>query len=193
MEALYPMAAGVSAQTDKELTTFIGRAHRDHLEEFFSVFRDRLQRPRFSEEDFERNKTQLLNFLEKSLRSSDDEELGKHAYESVLFAGHPYRHPVQGTVRGVNAITLEDVERFYREHYSFANLQLGLAGDIPDGFAERAREDFRRRAPRGRELQARPAGVGVGEGAPGPGRRPATGRGDRDQPRVSARRHPRGR
>ena len=35
MEALYPMAAGVSAQPDKEVTTFIGRAHRDHLEPFF--------------------------------------------------------------------------------------------------------------------------------------------------------------
>ena len=52
MEFLYPMAARVSAQPDKEVTTFIGRAHHDHLEEFFSVFRDRLQKPRFDPRGF---------------------------------------------------------------------------------------------------------------------------------------------
>ena len=30
MEALYPMASRVEAQADKEVTTFIGRTHRDH-------------------------------------------------------------------------------------------------------------------------------------------------------------------
>ena len=52
MERLYPMAAGVSAQPDKEVTTLIGRAHRDHLEDFYGVFRDLLQKPRFDAEDF---------------------------------------------------------------------------------------------------------------------------------------------
>jgi len=149
MEVLYPMAARVTAQPDKEVTTFIGRTHRDHLEDFFAIFRERLQKPRFDPEDFERNKTELLNFLTKSLRSANDEELGKQSLEWVMYEGHPYRHPVEGTVAGVESITLDDVKAFYRERYTFGNLQIGLAGDLPDGFPERVREDFRKALPKG--------------------------------------------
>ena len=164
MEFLYPMAARVSAQPDKEVTTFIGRAHRDHLEEFFSVFRDRLQKPRFDPEDFERNKDELLNFLQKSLRSSDDEELGKHSLEWVMYDGHPYKHPVEGTVQGVESITLDDVKAFYRDRYTFDNLQIGLAGDFPDGFSERVREDFKKALPRGEARSMALPAVARGEG-----------------------------
>jgi zinc protease len=125
------------------LTTFIGRAHRDHLEPYYAIFRERIQKPRFDPEDFERNKNELLNYLTKSLPSVDDEELGKKSLERELYRGNPYGHPVQGTVAGVQALTLDDVKSFYREHYTFENLQIGLAGDLPEGFADRVVEDFR--------------------------------------------------
>ncbi len=149
MEALYPLAAGLSAQTDKEVTTIIGRTHRDHLEDFYRVFRDLVQNPRFAPEDFGRNKTQILNYLEKSLRSANDEELGKQSLEWTMYANHPYRHPVQGTVEGVRALTLEDVKAFYKENYTLANLQMGLAGDLSDAFVTRVVEDFEKALPAG--------------------------------------------
>jgi len=147
MEALYPMAAEFSSQADNEVTTFVGRAHRDHLEPYYSVFRDRLQKPRFDPEDFERNKSELLNYLTKSLSSADDEELGKKSLERTLYAGHPYGHPVQGTVAGIQSLTLDDVKAFYRDHYTIENLQIGIAGDLPPGFADRVVEDFRKSLP----------------------------------------------
>ena len=147
MEALYPMAADFSSQPEKEVTTFVGRAHRDHLEPYYAVFRDRLQKPRFDRKDFERNKNDLLNYLTKSLPSADDEELGKKSLEWELYAGHPYRHPVQGTVAGVESITLDDVKAFYQEHYTTENLQIGIAGDLPEGFADRVVDDFRKSLP----------------------------------------------
>ena len=155
MKALYPMASRVGAQVDKEVTTFIGRTHRNHLEDFYGVLRDRIQRPRFDAADFERNKKELLNFVETSLRSANEEELGKHSLEWLLYDAHPYRHPVQGTVEGLQAITLDDVKAFYKESYTSENLQIGLAGDFPDGFAERVREDFEKSLPQG-EGQVKP-------------------------------------
>ncbi|MGH9323284.1 MAG: M16 family metallopeptidase [Vicinamibacteria bacterium] len=149
MEALYPMAADFSAQPDKEVTTFIGLAHRDHLEPYYAIFRDRIQKPRFDPQDFERNKNELLNYLTKSLPSADDEELGKKSFEWVLYDEHPYRHPVQGTIAGVEALAMEDVKDFYRKHYTFENLQIGIAGDLPEGFDARIAEDFRKSLPSG--------------------------------------------
>jgi zinc protease len=164
MEALYPMAAGFAAQADKEVTTFLGRAHKDHLEAYYSVFRDRLQNPRFDPSDFERNKKEILNYLTKTLPSADDEELGKASLEWVLYDGHPYRHPVQGTVSGVESLTLEDVKAFYREHYTFENLQLGLAGDLPEGLAARIAEDFRKSLPSGKPSATALPAVARGKG-----------------------------
>ena len=149
IEFLYPMAAEISSQTDKETTTFIGRVHRDHLDRFFSVFRNQLLKPRFAIDDFDRNKTELLNYLTKSLRSADDEELGKKSLEWVLFEGHPYRHPVSGTVVGLQSITLDDVKSFYAKNYTFSNLQIGLAGDFPETFAQHLEADFKKELPEG--------------------------------------------
>ena len=147
MEFLYPMAAEFSSQPDKEVTTFVGRVHRDHLEPYYAVLRDRLQKPRFDPQDFERNKNELLNYLTRFLPSADDEELGKKSLEWELYAGHPYRHPVQGTVASVQSLGLEDVKAFYQKHYTFENLQIGIAGDLPEGFADRVVEDFRKAMP----------------------------------------------
>jgi zinc protease len=155
IKALYPMASRVRAQADKEITTFIGRTHRDHLEDFYKVLRDRIQRPRFDAADFQRNKKELLDFVETSLRSANDENLAKHSLEWLLYDAHPYRHPVQGTVEGLQAITLDDVKAFYKESYTSENLQIGLAGDFPDGFAEGVREDFEKSLPQG-EGQVKP-------------------------------------
>ena len=66
-----------------------------------------------------------------------------------MYDGHPYKHPVEGTVQGVESITLDDAKAFYRARYTFDNLQIGLAGDFPDGFPERVREDFKKALPKG--------------------------------------------
>ena len=155
MKALYPMASRVGAQADKEVTTFIGRTHRDHLEDFYAVLRDRIQRPRFDAADFERNKKELLNFVETSLRSANEEELGKHSLEWLLYDAHPYRHPVQGTVEGLQAITLGDVKAFYKESYTSEKPANRDRSDFPDGFAKRVRKDFEKSLPQG-EGQAKP-------------------------------------
>lgn len=164
-EKLYPMAAIVSAEADKEVTTLVGRVHRDFLEDFYAVYQDLLLHPRFDPPDFERNRNQLLSYITKTLRGSDDEQLGKTMLEAMLYAKHPFGHPTQGTAAGLRSITLEDVKTFYRTHYNFAALRLGLAGDFPAGFEERVRKDFRKNLPAGPgapiELSQPPRGDGL--------------------------------
>ncbi len=164
-EKLYPMAAIVSAEADKEVTTLVGRVHRDFLEDFYTVYRDLLLHPRFDREDFERNRNQLLSYVTKTLRGSDDEQLGKTMLEEMIYSEHPFGHPTQGTAAGLRSITLEDVKTFYRTHYNFAVLRIGLAGDLPAGFEERVREDFRKGLSKGpgagAEISQPPRGDGL--------------------------------
>ena len=139
---LYPWAASIDAQADKEVTTLIGQAHRDHLEPFSAILRDLVLAPRFDLSDFERNREFLTNTLVSGLRGNDDEELGKEALNGMLYAGHPYGAPAIGTERGLEAITLDDVRSFHGRHYTRENLLIGVAGGYPPGFLSQLERDL---------------------------------------------------
>jgi len=53
-----------------------------------------------------------------------------------MFDAHPYGRPSQGTVAGLNAVTLEDVRKLYGSHFARDRIVVGVAGGYPDGFAE---------------------------------------------------------
>ena len=139
---LYPWAASIEAQADKEVTTLVGHVHRDHLEPFSVILKELVLSPRFDLSDFERNKEFLTNTLVSSLRGNDDEELGKEALNAMLYGGHPYGAPTIGTERGLEAITLDDVRSFHGQHYTRDTVQVGVAGGYPAGFLTQLERDL---------------------------------------------------
>mgnify|MGYP001016437504 CR=1 FL=1 len=142
LEKLYPMAAGYGANVDKEMTTFTGRVHRDNLEAYYTLLRNALLAPAFTQEDFDRVKAQMLNYLERSRRYARDEELSKDLLFWMAYRGTPYEHPELGYVHSVRSITLDDVKEFYARHYLRDAVVVGIGGGYPRGFAERVRADF---------------------------------------------------
>lgn len=142
LDAFFPMAVSVGSQTDKEMTVFYATTHVDNLEKFYSIFRAMLLDPGWRPDDFNRLRDDAINFLRVTLRGTNDEELGKEALYNQIYAGHPYGHHNVGTVSGLRKLTVEDLKRFYRTHYTQANLILGIAGGYPPDFLERMKKDF---------------------------------------------------
>jgi zinc protease len=136
LDALYPLAGELHVYDDKESVVFEGTVHRDNLTKFADLLAEQILTPRFADDDFHRNKEDALDYLTKTLRGNADEELGKQAMATLLYQGHPYGTPTQGTVAGLGAITLDDVRKFYAAHYARDRLIVGVAGGVPDGFAE---------------------------------------------------------
>jgi zinc protease len=134
VDALYPMAAAIDVDTDREVTVIRGEIHREKLADYTALLEEVLLQPGFAESDFTRNRDQLKSYLTTTLRASNDELLGLEALQDVIFAGHPYGHPPQGSVQSLDALTLDDVRSFYQQHYTQANLMLGVAGGYPEGF-----------------------------------------------------------
>lgn len=143
IDRLYPMAATLTVQPDREVTTFIGQVHRDHAAAFYGVLAGLILTPRFDESDFRRSRDLLIASIETGLRGTDDEELGKEALNAFLYQGHPYGRTVNGTVQGLRTIALEDVKRHWAQHYTRGNLLVGLAGAYGSGLPASIREDFR--------------------------------------------------
>jgi zinc protease len=56
------------------------------------------------------------------------------AFETMLEAlypeGHPYRHPVIGSMHDLSAATLDDAKEFFRTYYAPGNASLAVAGDV---------------------------------------------------------------
>jgi zinc protease len=136
LEALYPMAADIQCYGDKDTFVFTGTVHRDNLDAFASLLAEQILTPRFSVEDFARLRQDALDAITKTLRGNDDEDLGKQALATVLYHGHPYGYPTPGTVAGLSAITLDDVKRFYAQHFTRERLILGVSGGYPEAFPD---------------------------------------------------------
>jgi zinc protease len=141
LEALYPMAASIGTDTDREVTLFTGTVHRDKLNDYTALLEEALLHPAFSQSDFDRNKAQLQAFLSNTLLSND-ELLGLEMLQQELFKNHPYGHSPEGTIQGLKNITLDDVKSFYKQNYTRANLMLGVAGGYPKDYVARLQKDL---------------------------------------------------
>ncbi len=128
IEKLYPLAASYNATTNVEMTVIYGRTHKDNLKEFYSLFGDAILLPAFKQEDLDRIKSQVMNYLENTLRYANDEELGKAVLYNDIYSGTPYGHITAGTIQAVKSITIEDVLDFYKQHYTRGNVVIGLGG-----------------------------------------------------------------
>ena len=134
VDALYPLAASIEVNTEREVTVIGGESHRETLDEYTSYLTEVILQPAFDESDFQRNKQQLESFLKNTLRASNDELLGLEVLQQAIFDGHPYSHSPSGTVEGLATITLDDVRDFYSAHYTRANLVIGVAGGYPSSY-----------------------------------------------------------
>jgi zinc protease len=148
LDKLFPLAASYSATSSQEMTVIGGRVHKDNLKDYYPLLMDAILRPAFKQEDLDRIKSQVLNYLENTLRYSSDEELGKAVLYTSLFKGTPYGHITGGTIDAVKSITLDDVRAFYAKHYTRENVIIGVGGGYTADLLDRL----------GADLAALPAG-----------------------------------
>jgi zinc protease len=141
-DAMFPMAASLGVQVDKEMTAFIGETHVDNLSAYYKLLRARLLQPGWREDDFQRVKDDAINAIRVGLRNND-EELAKEVLYAEMYKGGTYGHYNGGTISSLETITLDDVKQFYRMHYSQSNLFLGIAGGFSPSFLEAMKKDFK--------------------------------------------------
>ncbi|MEP7353215.1 MAG: pitrilysin family protein [Acidobacteriota bacterium] len=141
-DAFFPMAAGLGSQVDQEMTTFTGSTHVDNLPAYYKLIKAMLLDPGWREDDFKRLKDDALNAIRVGLRGNNDEELGKEVLYSTLYRGTPYGHYSLGTISSLEKLTLNDLKKFYKQHYTQSNVILGLAGGYTPAFLDQLKKDF---------------------------------------------------
>ncbi|HEX7015225.1 MAG TPA: insulinase family protein [Cyclobacteriaceae bacterium] len=146
-DLLFPMAADISYNIDKEVAILTFEVHVDHLEEFYPIMIDLLTRPRMDEGDFSRLKSNQENYVSQVIRTSSDEEYSKKALEDLLFRGTRYQHMTAGTVKGIANLTLAACKEHYQNYFRQDNLMVGIAGNYPEDLLNRLKADVKKLPP----------------------------------------------
>jgi len=139
---LFPMAASIDVQIEREQVVFSGRAHRDHWAAFYPLFRDMLLDPTFDAADVQRVGARTLSQLTQDLRGADDETLGKEMLQAMLFEAHPYGRPALGTETGLTGLSADELRAQRARALCAARVQVALSGAIDASFVDMLRADL---------------------------------------------------
>ncbi|MEI8373702.1 MAG: pitrilysin family protein [Planctomycetota bacterium] len=128
LDLLFPMAGGYDSSCSVETVVISGRIHKDNVAAFQPLLLQAIVEPAFRSEDLERIRSDMISYLENTLRYAGDEDLGKAALYEAMFAGTAYGHIPDGRVTSLKSITIDDVRAFYHRNFANQNYVLGLGG-----------------------------------------------------------------
>ncbi|WP_088331636.1 pitrilysin family protein [Lacimicrobium sp. SS2-24] len=101
----------------------------ENLDQTLELLQEKLFRPAFLEEDFQRIKQQLLQSLQQQVKRP--EALASRAVRWLLLGSKSRLGlPDTGTLETIEALELNDLKAFYARYYSPALSKLVLVGDI---------------------------------------------------------------
>lgn len=94
-----------------------------------TLLADALQRPRFDTHDLKTLRTRRIEFIKAAKDCEPQHLIGAYG-RALLFGAHPYAKPVEGSERGLAAITRQNVLEFYQQQMGADRLTLVFAGDF---------------------------------------------------------------
>lgn len=93
--------------------------------------------------------------VQNEKRQGDNQPYGLTQYitgEELLPVGHPYRHSTIGSMADLDAASIPDVRKWFKDHYGPNNVILALSGDIDAATARPLVEKWFGAIPRGPEI-----------------------------------------
>jgi zinc protease len=121
--------SSIALEASEDWTLFGVRTTTEVLDSVWSIFTDRLMRPRLEPADIEFVRNQVLNGLRQVSESPDG--LLAHVADSVAFLGHAYALSTTGTEASLRAVTRESLLRWRQQWLVKSRMLLVVIGDVP--------------------------------------------------------------
>lgn len=102
----------------------------------FDLLRDVVLAPTFPDDEVKRQRAEIQAAIKRS--EDNPETVASRALTRLVFPGHSYGHPVEGTIESVGRLTRDDVTRFYRDHARPDTTIVAVVGAITVDEARRA-------------------------------------------------------
>jgi zinc protease len=87
--------------------------------------------PAFPEDEFKRKVADIEGELRRA--EENPESVAGRALALLIYPGHPYAHPVVGTLDSIGKLTRDQVVRFHRDRYRPDMAAIAVVGDVSVG------------------------------------------------------------
>ncbi len=117
-----------NAFTGFDYTAYYERIASDRLELIIELEADRMVNLKLEKAAFDAEK----DVVHEERRTRYDRPVGKfwEQLRAVAYTNHPYKNPIIGWPEDIDAITIKDMEAFYKRYYSPENAVAVLVGDF---------------------------------------------------------------
>ncbi|MEP0943016.1 MAG: pitrilysin family protein [Rhizobiaceae bacterium] len=123
---------GLAYSFSAGLDSFSGgiKTLRSERADSFELLRLMLNEPRFDAEPLGRMKASRLNRLRAA--EANQQSITSKAVREMLFAGHPYSRPTDGTMETMEALAEDDLREFMSRVFARDKLVIGVVGAISE-------------------------------------------------------------
>jgi zinc protease len=128
---LEKLGSSISFSANGRYTTVSVSALTKNLDSTLSLLEEKLFRPAFSNEDFQRLMQRVIQ--SKSQQKNNPSILGAQARDTILFGkNNRVSLPDTGSITSIQTITLDDVKAFYDKYYTSAKASVIVVGAIAE-------------------------------------------------------------
>ncbi|MHB8625455.1 MAG: M16 family metallopeptidase [Aggregatilineales bacterium] len=131
-ESLEGIGASLGIGGGVHTTSFGGKSLAEDLPTLLDLLSDALRNPAFPLDQVERLRGEIITGLK--IRAQDTRSVASEAFRKLAYpAVHPYSRSTTGEIETVNAITIDDLQRFHTGHYGPRGLIIVVVGAVkPD-------------------------------------------------------------
>lgn len=122
------LAASFGFDASDDTVSVSARFLSDTTDQAVDLLESALARPRFDPDAIERVREQILSGLRSD--AEDPDSIAAEAFAALVFGGHPYGSPGEGTIESVAALTRDDILAAHRGALARDRVYVAAAGDI---------------------------------------------------------------
>jgi len=126
--ALDAVGGEFNAFTAKEYTCFHARVLDEDLPLAVDVLGDMITSSTLAADDVEAERDVILD--EIAMHDDDPDDVVHNLFAEQAWGDTPLGRPIAGTEASIQALTRDQVRRFYRRHYRPANIVIAAAGNV---------------------------------------------------------------
>jgi zinc protease len=128
-EQVESIGAALNIGSSGHTTRFTAKCLVEDLSLVIEILTDCLYHPIFPAEYVDKRRGEILTALEQ--QEHDTHAVAMRHFSELMYPRHPYGRSQLGYKETVEALTRDDVERFYRERYGSAGMTAILVGAVP--------------------------------------------------------------
>lgn len=125
---LEAIASSISFSVDNDYFYVSVKTLKAHLPRALELLSLALTQPVFSDDVLTRVRNQLIVSISK--QKEKPAYLVSEKLQEIFYEGHPYRHPIEGNVETLRAITHDDLVSFVSQHFIRERMNVSVVGAV---------------------------------------------------------------